>query len=297
MPRAALIIQNFSNAYVCNIAQYIHNTLKEHIDPDALFLLCDEIDEAEHPDGTLVFLIGEQFRPFTRRAGCRYIYLNFSVVTVLGNPLGTGLAGLRAIRRKRRLLNAKLPLIDIVLDYYPPQTKVLQRKLPCPVMGFDVAISPPKDRVPMSERAYDVCFVGGLNDRRRAVCDAISAQGFVLSPSNNVIIEDVAAQSRCCLNVHAVRSHHYEAPRFIAALSTGTPTVSEHTFGLGALSNQKFVVQESISRLSSAIKDMLAQPDLLEDLGHAGSNWYADQYLPNAERKWKDTCQEILRTS
>ena len=295
MPRAALIIQNFSYDYVRNVAEYIHKQLKKHIDPDALFLPCDQIDEAEYPDGTFVFLIGEQFRSFKRRPECRYIYFNFSVVAVLGNPFGASFAGLKAIGRKRRLLNAKLPLIDMVLDFYPPQTNVLQRKLPCPVLGFDVAISPLESPVPMSERVYDVCFVGGQSTRRRAVCDAILAQGMMLSPASGVIIEEIAAQSRCCLNVHAVRSHHYEAPRIIAALSTGTPIVSEHTFGLGELADQEFVVQEGTSKLSLAIMALLSNPDRSEKLGIAAYEWYTSHYLPNAEQKWQNTCQEILR--
>ena len=293
MPRASLVIQTFSDAYVHNFARFVHRALRTYLDPDAALVLCDQIDGTEHPEG-LIFIIGENFRPFTRRPGCRYVLMNLSVVTLLGNPLDTSLNGYRQMWRKRRMLSRKLPLIDVLLDYYPPQTRALQRQISCPVFGFDVALATSEAPLPAAARDFDVCFVGGINDRRRTILDRISAQGAVLSPSSGAPIEDIAAASRICLNIHSERSNHLEVPRIVAALSRGTPVVSEASYGLQDLTGGRdFVAESRLSDLPERIGAMLSDPARLSRLGEDCHAWYRDDYLIRAERNWQELCLNL----
>ena len=291
MRRATLVVQTFSLFYVRNLVSHIHDALRRHLDPDAALVICDEIDQAAHPEG-VVFIIGEKFRPFRRRPGCRYVLLNLSVVTPLGNPFAASIRGHRQVLKKRRLLREKLPLVDMLLDYYPPQTRALRRRVGIPVMGFDAAVAP-RSPVPMSERAYDVCFVGGMNPRRKAVLDRIEARGFVLSPHEGEPIEDIAARSRCCLNIHTERSNHLEVPRLVAALSTGCPVVTETSFGLASFGAGEFVDQRPLTALDDGVAAMLSDRDRLRRLGESCAAWYRETYLPRAEARWKDICDTL----
>lgn len=292
MSRAALVVQTFSLAYVENFVGYLHGILQRHLDADAELVVCDGLDTADHATG-LVFVIGENFPPFSRRTGCTYVFLNLSVVTRLGNPLSASLRGHRQVRRKRRMLEAKLPLFDVLLDYYAPQTAVLAHRMPLPVMGFDVAIAA-TDPVPMADREFDVCFVGGLTPRRQAVLDEMRAAGLVLSPQSGAPIEQIAARSRCCLNVHTERSNHLEVPRLVAALSTGCPVVTERSFGLATLGAGALVDERRFSDLAAGVRDMLADAARLERLGEGSAAWYRDLYLPRAEENWKAVCQRLV---
>lgn len=295
MPRASLVIQRYSDVYVHNFARFVHDALRKSIDSEAPLFLPDEIDDADYPEG-LVFLIGEKFRPFARRPGCRYVYLNLSVVSALGNLFMTSLDGHRVIRRKRRLLAEKLPLIDVLLDYYPPQTEVLSRRLDLPVLGFKVALTP-RAPLPAEARMHDICFVGGVNDRRREVLDRLASQGARLSPSEGAPIEEIAAVSRLCLNIHAERSRHLETPRIAAALSVGTPVLTETSHAPGSLAGHAFIVERSRAGLAEAALELLADPERLSALGQEAAAWYREVYFPGAERAWRDLCQRLCDTT
>ncbi len=291
MSRATLVVHSFSFPYVEKFTRCLHDILRRHLDSQAQLLIVDNIDGASHDDG-MVFVIGENFPGFRRRAGCFYAYLNLSVITLLGSPFAASLNGCRQVWRKRRMLQSKLPDFDVVLDYYPQQTVVLQEKLSVPVLGFDVVV-PAKDRVPLSDRVYDVCFVGGITKRRRRILDELGKLGLLLSEASGAPIEDFAALSRCCLNVHMERSNHLEIPRFLAAASAACPIVTEHSFGLGDFAVGDFVDRRPYSELVSGIEEMLSNGSRLAERAAAAHSWYVDDYLVAAERRWADLLDRL----
>ena len=294
MSRAALVVHSYSYPYIKNVTNFIHSTIQAYLDAASELLICDTVDAAPYDENTLVFLIGEKFPPFERRAGCTYIYLNFSVVTVLGRPWETGLKARRGIRTKRRLLDQRLHSVDLILDYFPPQTKALRRELNVPVLGFTVATANRAPFKPMQDRAFDVCFVGGLNHRRQSVCDAITALNLSLSPSQGIDIEDAATASRVCLNVHSVKSHHLESPRFVAGLSSGTPVVTEPSFGASAAFDPRYAIESSYVDLPTTIVRLLSDPQKLDVLGRKTQSWYRGTYLPQAQNHWCGVLEKIV---
>ena len=290
MAMASLVVQDFSYGFVRRFVDYLHGVMQRHLNPDAALFISPQVDEAAYPEG-LVFLIGENFRPFERRPGCTYAYLNLSVVSPLGSPFAASLAGHRQVFRKRRMLAGKLPLIDALLDYYPPQTARLQRSLSLPVIGYDVAVLA-KDRPP-GDPDFDVCFVGGMTSRRRRVLDDVQSRGFRLSPSHGAPIEDLAARSALCLNIHTERSNHLEVPRFVAALSTGCPVVTETSYGVAGLGAGETVIERPLAEVADAVASLLGDNDRLLALQRRSLSWYTSDYLPRAEARWQVVFDQV----
>lgn len=228
-----LVVHEFSLPFIHGVVARLKTQLQQHYGDVHFVTVAASLDEITPESPATIFFIGERLPPFRRWPGCRYVYLNFSVVAMIGNPFATSLRGLRLIRSKRRLLEQKLSLVDAVLDYYPAQTRVLKKALSIPVMGFlPCSTASRTTLVPMAARAYDLCFVGGITPRRQRVLDQAAAAGFRLSPSKGHHLEDLTAQSRCTLNVHMQASNHLEIPRIVGALSTATPVVTERSHGL-----------------------------------------------------------------
>ncbi|MDX8350607.1 hypothetical protein SLH49_21670 [Cognatiyoonia sp. IB215446] len=294
MDRAYLIIQKVSYAYITYVTRFIHAELERNFSGGAELIICDEIDEATHEENAIIFVIGEGFARHRRRPGCTYVYLNFSIIAVMGNPLKLSRIGWSAIRRKQRMLREKQDRYDILLDYFPPQTKRLQRRMKMPVFGFQVAIDPDTlpPAIPLAERPYDVCFVGGPSARRKTVLDALEQAGIRLSPQTGVVYEEIAAQSRCCLNIHAYRSNHLEIPRIIGAMATATPLVTEPSYGLNAVFPEGSVTTAAFSRLAETAANL---GRALEEKSNDQSEpkWYKDSYLPQSRALWADLCTRI----
>ncbi len=297
MNRAYLIIQRVSFDHITYVTHFIRGELARHFGNDVDLIICDEIDDAPHDEASAVFVIGEGFKPHTRRPGCVYIYLNFSIVAVMGNPLQLSKVGWSAIRRKARMLREKQGCFDVILDYFAPQTARLQRRLDIPVFGFPVAVDPEaiNTSLPMRDRPYDICFVGAMRPRRQQVLAELADYGLALSPHKNVIYEDVAAQSRCCINIHAHRSNHLETPRIIGAIAAGTPMVTEQSYGLQTLLPDGLVTVAKLRDIAKVAKTISAEDDAQKDRQMRVQNWYEQVYLPQCRTQWSEICDRICR--
>ncbi|WP_411890969.1 hypothetical protein [Yoonia sp. SDW83-1] len=295
MTSAALIIQKVSFDHISHVARFIHAELAKHFGPDTGLIVCDEIDNATHPDNAVIFVIGEGFQPHRRRPGCFYVYLNFSIVSVMGNPLQLSKVGWSAIRRKRRMLAEKQSGFDLLLDYFAPQTRRLQRQLDIPVLGFDIGVDPALiDRtVPPADRPYDICFVGAMTPRRQQVIAELEGSGLTISPHSGVVYEDIAAQSRCCINIHAYRSNHLEIPRIIGAVAAGTPVVTELSYGLQTLIPSDLVKTSGLRQLPKIARNLCRDPFALQNMQARSFNWYEQSYLPHCRQNWADICVKI----
>lgn len=287
-----IVVSRNSLTYVPLIVKTLKNLIGANFEAAPSLFVCDHIDEAPIPQGSIVFVVGESFPCFAKKPGCLYLYLNFSVVELMGNPLSIGLSGLRQVRRKQRLLQEKLDCFDVLLDYLPLQTTMLQHRLDMPVMHFPPCVDPAllEEPRPIKGTRYDVCFVGGITPRRQAVLRRIEATGLSLSPSSEVVLEEVAARSSLCLNIHAARSNHLETPRIVGALAAGCPVVTEKSFGIRSVFPADIVVAAPLARLPSTVRELLQDPTWLDDLRRRSAEWYRSVYLPEAQRRWGEIC-------
>jgi hypothetical protein len=253
------------------------------------------LDEAEIPAPAIVYVIGEGLPPFTRHPGHYYVYVNFSVVAVIGNPLALSPRGARLILKKRRMLAEKLPLCDVILDYYPAQTRVLARRLSTPVLGFlPCSTRPEAVDLPMAAREFDLCFVGAISPRRARVLAAARAAGLSLSPHDGADLEDLTARSRLTLNLHMQASNHLEIPRIVGALSTATPVVTERSHGLAEIfDGEEAAVREArIGGLVPLAERLLADAAGLEEMRDAARRGY-DAYHGRASAMLAAAAAEI----
>ncbi|QDY71348.1 glycosyltransferase [Qingshengfaniella alkalisoli] len=295
--QAYLIVQDVSFRYVQNVTRYIHRQLRSYFGDSAALVLTSEIDDVRYADGSIVFVIGENFRTHQRKPGCKYIYLNFSVVEVMGSPFKLSRIGWSAIRRKKRMLQEKIGAYDAVLDYFPPQTRILERRLAVPVFGFAVGVDlgAASNTKPLAAREYDLCFVGGMSPRRETVLADLSAEGLSLSPNSKVVFEEEAAKSRLCLNIHAYRSNHLETPRILGALASGTPVLTEPSFGLDTLMPPSCAAIARTDQLVRKAKQLLNSPTELQSLCDRSQAWYHTTYLPDAAGRWRKLLETLER--
>ena len=279
--RATLIVHTNSMTYVRRLVEFLHDALSVQFG-DAEVEVVNDIAEAK-AEAPLVLVIGEGFGRFTRRPGTRYVYINLSVVAGLGNPLATSRQGWRQLRYKRRLLDAKLDLFDAMLDYYPPQTRLVARRLAKPVYGFLPAVVPhAAPPALMVDRPYDICFIGTMTPRRTAVLDALRTRGLTLSPTSGVDLEEAAGNARLVLNVHMNRSNHLEIPRVVGALSAGSAVLSERSHGLDEVLGGSGVIEVPLRAVVSRAAALVADEGGLQQRAASSSRWYRDVYLPRA---------------
>lgn len=295
--RCYLVAHEASVSFIRRTIDFLTGQLSRHHGAENCFAITvpKSVDEAGIEGPAIVYIIGERLAPFTRRPDCFYVYLNFSVVAMIGNPLRMSRSGAKMIREKRWLLRHKLEQVDLILDYYPAQTRALQGKLSKPVLGFlpcsERARAP---NLPLAEREFDLCFVGGVSPRRKKVLDAAAAAGLSLSPSRGADLEDLTARSRLTLNVHMQASNHLEIPRIVGSLSTATPIVTEHSHGLSEIVVSDSVCEGRAKNLIPMAQHLLADPQRLIALQNSARQAF-EWYYQNACTLLEDACHEIKR--
>lgn len=268
--------------------------LQDAFEHECRMVACSSVDSAEIGDAELIFVIGENLVRFKRLPGRRYIYLNFSVVTILGSPFQCSIKGIQLIRYKNQLLRKKLDLFDAMLDYYPPQTRHLVQTLNIPVIGFVPWVPPvsPQNLTAFTDRSYDVCFVGGISARRKRVLEKLRAAGCVLSPSSDVDAEDVASRSRCTLNIHNQRSNHFEIPRVMGAIAV-SPLITEDSYGIHEILPQGLIRVVPYRSLVDQALAILADPRSLEESCELARRWYCEIGAPHFRQSFIYAVKEI----
>ncbi|MCU4651931.1 hypothetical protein N8I71_03765 [Roseibacterium sp. SDUM158016] len=290
-----IVVHARSLPFIRRNVEFLVDELARHHGGAHLLTVEATLDEARIPAPSIVYVIGEGLPPFMRRPGLFYVYVNFSVVAFIGNPLLLSPRGARLILRKRRLMAQKLPLADVLLDYYPAQTRVLQRRLAKPVLGFLPCSKGSQEAdLPMAARDFDLCFVGAISPRRQRVLEAAQAAGLRLSPHDGADLEDLTARSRLTLNLHMQASNHLEIPRIVGSLSTATPVITERSFGLAEMFGGRVgTVQEArIGALVPLAERLLADMSGLEAL-RAEARQAFDGYRRRASAMLAEAATEI----
>lgn len=268
MPKFSLIIHEYSYPYIKNNSEFFLRVLKDIGEGDADIQVVGSVNDAELEAPCTAFVIGEQLGTFSRVAGVRYVFLNFSVVSFIGDPRSYSVDGAKMILRKRRLLNRKIKSFDAVFEYYPAQYRRIRHRLARPVFPF-LPCSAPRAAEELADRAFDVCFVGGLSPRRTRVLEQLQGAGVRLSPHNGDVIEAISAQSRVHLNIHFQKSNHLEIPRLAAGLSVGTPIVTEHSHAIEDVVGSGAVLTGEVDSLCDITLSLLSDPERLARMSDA----------------------------
>jgi hypothetical protein len=295
MPVTYLLVHKTSYQYIKKVVDYIYIQLKNHSPFNVEFILCEDIKNIHLKSNSTVYIIGDLFNSFNKTANCKYIFLNFSVLHVIGNPLSFSFSALKTIMGKRKIFNSKLKCYDYVLDYWPLQTSILQKNLIIPVKSFPVAINLDYkfEKKTTSNRKYDICFVGSMTDRRMKLIKKFEAVGLIISPYKNVIFEEIAVESKIVLNVHAHRSNHLEMPRIIGSFASKSCLVTEFNSNLEQLFPSNCYSANKYNQLFPQIYSLLRNPVQLDTIATKAYNWICDDYLVECGAKWKSLIEEI----
>lgn len=292
MKKTYLIVHRVSYQYVKNVVDYTLFQIKKNSSNSTEFHICNDVGEIDYVKGSMVFVIGEPFQCFERRHGVIYIFLNFSVVLVLGGFFSFSPSAYAHIFRKRKALENKVACFDHLFDYWPIQTKKLNikfSKFNISVQSFPVGIEPysQEELIPLSTRKYDVCFVGGITPRRRDLLRKLEDMGIKLSPTSGMPLEDAARQSRVVLNLHARKSNHLEIPRILGAFAVNSAVITEDCFGITQFLPSGTYLSYKYSDLAIEIKNLITNGSELEAVAKNGYDWLKNHHLKECDIFWK----------
>jgi len=291
MAKTYLLVHEVSYRYVTAMVDYIAAQLQKHSPLETEVHFCKSVEDVSLEPNSLVYIIGDPFKKFSRTKSCKYVFLNFSVLYVLGNPFKCSFAAYKLIRKKRKIFEDKLACYDYVLDYWSEQTAVMQEKVSVPVRTFPVSVDVRQDL--SDSRKYDVCFVGAVTPRRAKILRKLQDLGISVSPTEGVVFEDVAADSKIVLNLRARRSNHLELPRIVGAFATKAALVTEHDPALEKFCPSDIYVSAQYGDLVDQIHALLKDSNRLNDVANRAYSWMETDHSVKCEREWKNRIREI----
>jgi hypothetical protein len=293
MAKSYLLVHEVSYRYITALVDYISAQLQKHSPLATEIHLCKSVEDVSLEPNSIVYIIGDPFKKFAKVKSCKYVFLNFSVLYVLGNPLKCSFAAYKLIRKKRKIFEDKVACYDYVLDFWAEQTEVMQAKVSVPVKTFPVSINLRGELSETSTRKYDVCFVGGVTPRRAKVIKKLQELGISVSPTEGVVFEDMATQSKIVLNLRARRSNHLELPRIVGAFATKAALVTEHDPALEGFCPTEIYVSAKYGDLVDQILSLLQDSDRLNDVANKAYSWMANNHAVLSDMEWQNRILEI----
>jgi hypothetical protein len=295
----ALLVHTASVPYIQSVVAYIRQQLSSHLSRPPLYFECSDVSATELPVGTLAFVIGDGFPRFERRPGCRYVFVNFSLVRKLRWWRPLPWAATRWIRSKQRGFAATRELYDMVLDFHPRQTRLLQREVAgrTPIRHFMTGVVSAADRcpqVPLSLRQWDVCLVGTDSSRRARLRGSLESLDVRVSPATASSLDEVLQQCRLVANVHFAPCDTLEAPRVIHALSAGVCLVTEPCYRLEEIATADCYFSVPYRHMPATIARLLRDPTKLEDVSARAVRHMKTEYAARAAESWRAILQEAM---
>ena len=294
----ALIVHEASVPYVRPVIEFVRRQLTQCAGRDPLYEECQDVGAVPVPEGSVVFLIGEAFPRFVRQPGCRYVFINFSLVRKLRWWKPIPLEAARWMRAKRCALIEKGDLYDMVLDFHPRQASLLGKELPrVRVRCFMTGVWKQKadaNAPVLHARRWDVCFVGTDSPRRARMRELIESRGITVSPSTTPDLGEVMNHSRLVANVHFADCDTLEAPRIVQALAAGTCLVTEPCYGLTDIVPSSCYVSVRYDRMPATIERLLRDTARIDAIARSAAEHARTRYAALASASWRSLVREAL---
>jgi len=295
---AALLVHEASVPYVRSVVEFVRHQLSLHLGGEPFYAECADVASAGVPAGSLVFLVGAGFPRYARQPGCRYVFINFSLVRKLRWWMPISTAAARWMRAQRRALLTKRDLYDMVLDFHPRQTRLLQKELArVPVRTFMTGVPIDARRhtaTPLASRRWDVCFTGTDSPRRTRIRALLESRGIAVSPGTAPGLGTVIGDCRLVANVHFADCDTLEAPRIVHAFTAGVCLVTEPCYGLTDLAPTSCYVCVSYRRIPEAISDLLRNTARIEEISRRAAEHIRAHYAVRATESWRAIAQQTL---
>jgi hypothetical protein len=297
---AALLVHEASVPYVQAVVEFVRHQLSLHLGREPLYAECADVAIAGVPPGSLVFLVGAGFPRYARQPGCRYVFINFSLVRKLRWWVPIPPAAARWMDAQRRALLTRQDLYDMVLDFHPRQTRLLRRELAragIPVRTFMTGVhtaARPHTSTPLASRRWDVCFTGTDSPRRARMRALLEARGIAVSPATAPGLDTVIGDCRLVANIHFAHCDTLEAPRIVHAFTAGVCLVTEPCYGLRDLAPPSCYVCLPYRRIPGAIADLLRNTARIEAISRCAADHISARYAARATESWRAIVHEAL---
>jgi hypothetical protein len=295
----ALLVHDASLPYVRPVVEFVRAQLSLHAGHEPLYAVCRDVAEVRVPANSVVFLVGDGFPRYARAAGCRYVFVNFSLVEKLRwwRPISSDAA--RWMRAKRSALLARRDQYDMVLDFHPWQTRLLEKELApygVRVRTFmtGVADEAAAPAMPLASRRFDVCFIGTDSPRRARMRSSLEHRGITVSPGTAPSLQSVIGDCRVVANVHFANCDTLEAPRVLHSLTAGVCLVTEPCCGLSEIAPSGCYVRVSYRSMPAAIAGLLREPARIEAIARSAGAYVRERYAERATRSWRAIVHEAL---
>jgi len=293
-----LVIHKVSHGYVASVINYIRAVIQDVTGVKVVERVAERIDEIDFPRSATVFVIGDPFPPFAKRKDCYYVFLNFSL---LYNVTQWGSLNWKAriwIHKKHRRFIKKVCCYDMVLDFYKPQSVLMNHELKpmgVKVMAFltNTREANPVTRPSLDDRRWDVCVVGNLSRRRRRIYQSLEGLGCNLSPLETDDLASVMRQSKVILNVHFHRCNTMEAPRIIQALNMGCCLVTETCYGLDQLVPGDCYRSVEYADIVQEVVGLLESPPRIVEIERLAKRYMEGEYREKCLASWKEVLDAI----
>ena len=301
MKKCLLITNKFSYSYIRNSVKYTEEILRKYSRAGFQSHIVETVDEVIIEPDSITFIIGDPFPIFERKPDCYYVFINFSLLYQLGDPINASTKGLEWISRKRRSFMEKVHCFDEVMDFYPAQTRIMKKELsglPVMVRSFPVnVLVDEKELLPIEKREFDVCIVGSMTNRRIDLCQRLAQQGMVLSPPTTFDISETIRHSRLVLNIHAYRCNTLEIPRVLEAMLAGTALLTEHCFEIEDTFASKYYFTAAYDELEERTQFLINNHRQLHSVSANAKLFVRNQYDKDCEMSWKELIDAVFTSA
>lgn len=297
MPKTHLLVHPGSYRYVSAVVDHIFMQLAKHCDRDVTLVPCTSIDAANTQTPSMIFVVGDFYRHFTRRPACFYIFINFSLLYCLGKEKAYSRSGRGWVDTKHRQFAEKVQLYDYVIDFHSDQAaRELGREFGISARHFMVGLRHDTyQRYQIRQREYDVGFVGVPTPRRVVLAKRLARMGLRVSPFTGTSLENVAARSKVVLNVHAYRTANVEWPRIVSALLSGAVLIAEASDDLAKQVPEHLYVSSTYRQIATSAKNMIDDSTSRERLALAAKEWMHAAYLTKCDESWKCLLESLCQ--
>lgn len=265
--------------------------------PDAFLDVVSDVSNVKADPGTVLLVIGDAFPAFNRQPGCRYVFVNFSLLYNLGTSNQGESAALAWIWRKHAAMLERAGIYDDVLDFLPEQTPLLEKELeqlgvavePYMVnVAFDIQTGQENDN-----KRWDLCIVGSPTPRRLRLYEQLAERGITLSPTDSNDLAATMLQSRVVLNVHAYDCVTCEYPRIIEALSLGCCLLTEPCIGLEKVLASDCFISTSFEKIPNIAHSLVGDTERRQEYGAAARRAVSGNYGVASHAAWNSVMARL----
>lgn len=250
-----------------------------------------DLAEIDCTPGTTYLIVGDPFRHFDRVKGCRYVFINFSLLYNLMPSRDLNIEAQSWITRKHHAMLQKAGGFDLVVDFLPEQTPVLaeelgRQRIPVAPLLINVLVDDLCSTT-VEKKEWDVCIVGSRTHRRTTIYEKLVGKGLSLSLQQSDDLASVMLKSRIVLNVHAYDCHTCEYPRIIEAQKLGCCLLTEPCIGIENFFPHDSFVTEHYNQIPEMANSLVNSELVQRQYGAKARAALRTNYEKLSEKSWQ----------